>query len=36
MAGMSWSDGKIENEEAYFLYKLAELISVPDLCNGKH
>jgi hypothetical protein len=24
-----WSDGKIENEEAYFLYKLAELIS-PD------
>ena len=31
MAGMSlWSDGKIENEEAYFLYKLAEKISVPD------
>jgi hypothetical protein len=30
-----WSDGKIENEEAYFLYKLAELISVP-VCNGKH
>ncbi|SEA99409.1 LETM1-like protein [Flavobacterium gillisiae] len=31
MAGMAlWSDGKIENEEAYFLHKLAELISVPD------
>jgi hypothetical protein len=31
MAGMAlWSDGKIENEEAYFLHKLAELIAVPD------
>lgn len=31
MAGMAlWSDGKIENEEVYFLHKLAELISVPD------
>jgi len=31
MAGMAlWSDGKIENEEAYFLHKLAELIKVPD------
>jgi hypothetical protein len=31
MAGMAiWSDGKIENEESYFLHKLAELISVPD------
>jgi hypothetical protein len=31
MAGMAlWSDGKIENEEAYFLYKLSELVSVPD------
>jgi hypothetical protein len=31
MAGMAlWSDGKIENEEAYFLHKLAELTGVPD------
>jgi hypothetical protein len=31
MAGMAlWSDGVIENNEAYFLYKLAELIEVPD------
>ena len=31
MAGMAlWSDGIIENNEAYFLYKLAELIGVPD------
>lgn len=31
MAGMAlWSDGKIENEEVYFLHKMAELISVPD------
>ncbi len=31
MAGMAiWSDGKIENEETYFLHKLAELIEVPD------
>ncbi|MGA9637101.1 LETM1-related biofilm-associated protein, partial [Flavobacterium sp.] len=31
MAGMSlWNDGKIENEEAYFLYKLAEKNSVSD------
>ncbi len=31
MAGMAlWSDGKIENEEAYFLYKLAEIVTVPD------
>jgi hypothetical protein len=31
MAGMAlWSDGKIENEEAYFLHKLAELIDIPD------
>lgn len=31
MAGMAlWSDGKIENEEVYFLHKLAELISIPD------
>ncbi|WP_418262306.1 LETM1-related biofilm-associated protein [Flavobacterium faecale] len=31
MAGMSlWSDGKLENEEAYFLYKLAEKIGVSD------
>jgi hypothetical protein len=31
MAGMAlWSDGKIENEEAYFLHKLSELTGVPD------
>ncbi|OCB75510.1 LETM1-related biofilm-associated protein [Flavobacterium crassostreae] len=31
MAGMAlWSDGKIENEEVYFLHKLAELLAVPD------
>ncbi len=31
MAGMAlWSDGKIENEEAYFLYKLAEILTIPD------
>lgn len=31
MAGMAlWSDGKLENEEAYFLYKLGELMAVPD------
>jgi hypothetical protein len=23
-------DGKIENEESYFLYKLAEMIKIPD------
>jgi hypothetical protein len=31
MAGMAlWSDGIIEKNEAYFLYKLAELIEIPD------
>jgi hypothetical protein len=31
LAGMTlWSDGVIENEEAYFLYKLGELMQVPD------
>lgn len=31
MAGMAlWSDGVIENNEAYFLYKLGELIEVSD------
>lgn len=31
MAGMAlWSDGVIENNEAYFLHKLAELMGVPD------
>ncbi|MDQ5930365.1 MAG: hypothetical protein QG594_2153 [Bacteroidota bacterium] len=25
-----WTDGKLENEEAYFLYKLAERLSVSD------
>jgi hypothetical protein len=31
IAGMAiWSDGVIENEETYFLHKIAELISVPD------
>ncbi|AWG23471.1 hypothetical protein FFWV33_19005 [Flavobacterium faecale] len=31
MAGMSlWNDGKVENEEAYFLYKLAEKLNIND------
>lgn len=31
MAGMAlWSDGILENEEAYFLHKLAELMAIPD------
>ena len=31
MAGMAlWSDGIIENNEAYFLHKLAEIMGVPD------
>ena len=31
MAGMAlWSDGKVENEEAYFLYSLAKVIQVSD------
>jgi LETM1-like protein len=31
LAGMAlWSDGVIEKNEAYFLYKLAELIGLPD------
>jgi hypothetical protein len=31
MAGMAmWSDGKIENEESYFLHKLAENLGVED------
>lgn len=31
LAGMTlWSDGKIENEESYFLYKLGEQMQVPD------
>ena len=31
MAGMAlWSDGIIEKNEAYFLYKLAELMEIPD------
>ncbi len=31
IAGMAlWSDGKIENNEAYFLHSLAEIILVPD------
>ena len=31
MAGMAlWSDGVIEKNEVYFLYKLAELLEVPD------
>jgi CRISPR/Cas system CSM-associated protein Csm2 small subunit len=31
MAGMAlWSDGVIEKNEAYFLHKLAELMTVPD------
>lgn len=31
LAGMSlWSDGKVENEESYFLYKLAETMKIAD------
>ncbi|UQD56565.1 LETM1-related biofilm-associated protein [Flavobacterium sp. K5-23] len=31
IAGMAiWSDGVIENEETYFLHKIAELMAVPD------
>jgi hypothetical protein len=31
IAGMAlWSDGKIENNEAYFLHSLAEIVSVSD------
>ena len=31
LAGMAlWSDGMIEREEAYFLYKLGEIMEVPD------
>ena len=31
MAGMAlWSDGVVENEEAYFLYSLASMMDVPD------
>jgi hypothetical protein len=31
MAGMAmWSDGKIENEEAYFLHKLGEILGLSD------
>ena len=31
IAGMSlWSDGVIENNEAYFLYTLAEFVGIPD------
>jgi hypothetical protein len=31
IAGMAiWSDGMIENEETYFLHKIAELIAIPD------
>ena len=31
IAGMTlWSDGQIENEEAYFLYKLAGLLNIED------
>ena len=31
IAGMAlWSDGNIENNEAYFLHSLADIISVPD------
>ena len=31
MAGMAmWSDGKVENEEAYFLHKLAEIVGISD------
>lgn len=31
IAGMAlWSDGKIENNEAYFLHSLAEIVLIPD------
>ncbi|MFC6877023.1 LETM1-related biofilm-associated protein [Flavobacterium myungsuense] len=31
IAGMAlWSDGVIENNEAYFLYKLAEIVMIPE------
>ena len=31
MAGMAlWSDGVVENEEAYFLYSLGSMMAVPD------
>ena len=31
LAGLTlWSDGVIENEESYFLYKLAEILSISD------
>jgi hypothetical protein len=31
MAGLAmWSDGKVENDEAYFLYSLAATMNVPD------
>jgi hypothetical protein len=31
IAGMAlWSDGKVENDERYFLHSLAEILSVPD------
>ncbi|WP_298225111.1 LETM1-related biofilm-associated protein [Flavobacterium sp.] len=31
MAGLAmWSDGKVENDEAYFLYSLASTMNVPD------
>jgi hypothetical protein len=36
MAGMAlWSDGKIENEESYFI-KLAEMIKTRCICNGEY
>lgn len=30
-----WSDGKIENDERYFLHSLAEILSVPDSFVGE-
>jgi len=31
MAGLAiWSDGKVENDEAYFLYALASIMDIPD------
>ena len=36
IAGMAlWSDGKIENDEKYFLHSLAEILSVPDFFVGE-
>jgi len=36
MGGLAlWSDGEIENEEAYFLYKLSEIMGVDDAFTAR-